>query len=426
MTDITNTSQDLLSIYWPNRTPAKERTEIEDEAIQSWLAAYNNDWAEEDVVLSAFIYEECPEPDTYSGSGTEAGKFASILITADTDDGYGGSSATMTQFVDDYDWVEFGEETVLAMMSEQEEVVLSAQVGTDAIIGFLTFRDLPFGSKVRVNKAIIKVKAYDSSSNTQGNTVLASIRAHCSATTNPPTNKAQLLGNTRTWRGTEWNVNSNWTADSVYDTPDMAWVIEEVARLSGWDSGITFFIDTDKDASDQVRKFYSLEGGYPAELQVWYNDTYDETPTGGVIVGGRKANVSGGAQELNPNSDIDTGTWIVAPLYPKIDESFPDDTDFISSANNPSNSTCEVKLETGLDPQVSTGHVVYYRCKKSDQDYTMGLTVRLMQGASMIAEWTHNNVPFEWTEFEQTLSTVQANSITDYSDLSVKLIANMV
>jgi hypothetical protein len=56
----------------------------------------------------------------------------------------------------------------------------------------------------------------------------------------------------------------------------------------------------------------------------------------------------------------------------------------------------------------------------------MNLTIRLLQGATLIAEWTHNDIPFHWTEVEQTLTTMQADAITDYSDLRLKFIANTV
>ena len=449
--EVLNPNQDLLSLYWPNRTPAKERSDLEDDAIQNWLAAYNSDWEteEDDVVLSALEYEECPAPEAYTGSGTETGHYTSILITAGGDDGFGGNSATADQFHSELDYVEVGEISVMAMMSAEEEVTLSAQageVGIDPILGFLTFRNLPFGSKARVNKAIIKVKAYHESDQDQTNAVYVWIAAHCSATTDPPTSKYEILNWVRTWTEKNWDITPTWVANTIYDTPDVGAVIEEVTRLSGWDKGITFLIeDTGAIESDSVRHFHSYESTFPAELQIWWNDTYDEGSTNGVVcggsasvtsserfipnggvVGGGTSRTIGGAQELNPMSDIDAGTWIVAPLYPKIDETYPDDTDFISSADNPVNSTCEVKLETGLDPQVSTGHVVYYRYSKSDPDYTMNLTVRLFQGASMIAEWNHTNIPFEWAEVEQTLTSVEANSITDYSDLRLKFIANTV
>lgn len=51
-------SDDLLELYWANRTPAQIRTDDEDEAIQNWLASWHGDWAvaDNDIVLSALDY----------------------------------------------------------------------------------------------------------------------------------------------------------------------------------------------------------------------------------------------------------------------------------------------------------------------------------------------------------------------------------
>ena len=124
--------------------------------------------------------------------------------------------------------------------------------------------------------------------------------------------------------------------------------------------------------------------------------------------------------------DIDAGTWVVAPLYPKIDEVYPDDTDFISSANDPIDSSCEVKLESAIDPASSQGHVISYRYRKNNQNRPMNLTVQLKQGGSLIAQWVHLAINSNWIEADQLLTTLEADSITDYSDLRLKFIANTV
>jgi hypothetical protein len=51
------------------------------------------------------------------------------------------------------------------------------------------------------------------------------------------------------------------------------------------------------------------------------------------------------------------------------------------------------------------------------------LTVKLMQGTTVIASWTHLNVTGTWTQQNQTLTSAQANAITDYTDLRLQFIA---
>lgn len=131
------------------------------------------------------------------------------------------------------------------------------------------------------------------------------------------------------------------------------------------------------------------------------------------------------AQFARPDSDITIGTWTPTPLYEQIDEVTPSDADYIESAKNPANDTSEVGLSNVEDPEVSTGHIVRYRYKKDAAAGTViDLTVKLMQGAVEIASWTHNDIGDTIVQAEQTLTGPQADSITDYTDLRLRFIAN--
>ncbi len=72
------------------------------------------------------------------------------------------------------------------------------------------------------------------------------------------------------------------------------------------------------------------------------------------------------------------------------------------------------------DPLVSQGHTISYRYKKNapggDQ---IDLTVRLVQGTTVIASWTHTNID-ALTQVTQILTGAQADSITDYTDLRLR------
>lgn len=53
----------------------------------------------------------------------------------------------------------------------------------------------------------------------------------------------------------------------------------------------------------------------------------------------------------------------------------------------------------------------------------INLTVRLMQGTTQIASWTHTGIGTGFTLATQTLSTTEADSITDYTDLRLRFTA---
>jgi hypothetical protein len=128
------------------------------------------------------------------------------------------------------------------------------------------------------------------------------------------------------------------------------------------------------------------------------------------------------AQTAAPTSTISSGSWTPstgATLYGTIDEAVADDADY--DVDTSAGSTMEVKFATLTDPAVSTGHVVRYRI--SGESGT--LTVSLRQGASTeIAAWAHTPPPATPTTFNQTLSGAQADSITDYTDLRLRVVSS--
>jgi hypothetical protein len=129
-----------------------------------------------------------------------------------------------------------------------------------------------------------------------------------------------------------------------------------------------------------------------------------------------------------PISDISVGLWSSTPLFQKIDEFTASDADLIVSATNPASDTCEVGLTTTTtDPVSSSNHIVSYRYKKTASGgRQIDLTVRLMQGTTIIATFTHTNISNVIAQADQTLSGAQADAITNYGDLRIRFIGTAV
>lgn len=96
-----------------------------------------------------------------------------------------------------------------------------------------------------------------------------------------------------------------------------------------------------------------------------------------------------------------------------LDETTASDADYIVTTGA---STCEVALGTLSDPASSTGHIVRYRISATGG----GIIVRLRQGTTTIATWTHTTAPTSLTTYAQTLTSGEANSITDYTALKLQ------
>lgn len=119
-----------------------------------------------------------------------------------------------------------------------------------------------------------------------------------------------------------------------------------------------------------------------------------------------------------PTSTVSAGSWSptnAATLHEAIDETPASDADYIST--NVAADVCTVAISSLTDPASSTGHVVRYRLRG---DGASGITVALMQGASVVASWTHDPAPSSFTTFVQTLSGAEADSITDYGALRLR------
>jgi hypothetical protein len=129
----------------------------------------------------------------------------------------------------------------------------------------------------------------------------------------------------------------------------------------------------------------------------------------------------GEPQFLFPVSDIDTDSWTgedgrTTNLYPSISDA--SDATYIRSPQAPGTSDAATfAFESGIDPDTSLAHIIRYRYAGYG---TTTLVVELLEGTTVIASWQHENPPQTPTPAAQVLSTAEAASITDYSDLRVR------
>jgi len=143
------------------------------------------------------------------------------------------------------------------------------------------------------------------------------------------------------------------------------------------------------------------------------------------------------AQYGRPSTDTTREDWVddgegTTDIYQAIDEVTPSDTDYIKSALAPTSDAYVTKLTTVEDPQVGTGHTIRYRFQKdSSGGATIDLTVELREGyvsegtpGTLIKQWQHNDISNGWTTEQPTLTEGEADTITDYSDLFLRFVAD--
>ena len=123
--------------------------------------------------------------------------------------------------------------------------------------------------------------------------------------------------------------------------------------------------------------------------------------------------------KLRPTADITVGSWVPSTgstLYGVLDEASPDDGDNATLAGT---GTMEVKFAPGLDPNVSYGHTVRYRVQG---DGARQWVARLVQGTTVISTDATRTPPSGgYTTYSWTLTDAEANAITDYTDLRLRI-----
>jgi hypothetical protein len=145
------------------------------------------------------------------------------------------------------------------------------------------------------------------------------------------------------------------------------------------------------------------------------------------------------AQFGRPDSDLNLSNWKdegdgTTNIYASIDEATASDADYIKSGTAPSSEPYVCGLSNVEDPQSSSGHVVRYRYQKdSAGGAQIDLTVQLRQGyvnegtpGTLIKEDVNANISNGWADDSMTLSAGEADSITDYTDLQLRFVANQV
>jgi hypothetical protein len=126
-----------------------------------------------------------------------------------------------------------------------------------------------------------------------------------------------------------------------------------------------------------------------------------------------------------PSADISAGSYTPTPVWQQLDEgSADDDTSVVDSANNPGESDgtgFEVVLGSVPDPQSSSGHVVRVRARRNGGARTITLNWRLYQGATPIIAAKSLQMTDSYQTSSYTLTGGEADAITDYSDLRVRV-----
>ena len=130
---------------------------------------------------------------------------------------------------------------------------------------------------------------------------------------------------------------------------------------------------------------------------------------------------------VRPSSDVTLGGWINeiggTTLYTSLNETSQNDATFIRSSNNPVADTAEVHL--GSSGVLADGTLKIAVGKGINNTVVVNQRIALVQGTTEKAVWMYNDVAFGITLKTETLTGPQLASISDFTDLRIRMTADI-
>jgi hypothetical protein len=237
-----------------------------------------------------------------------------------------------------------------------------------------------------------------------------------------------------------YEVNSSRTQSAILENL-MAQTDMEIRYLNAtaFDNVVSFtLVNTGNEKIWDYKKF-NIIITYTADIGGVPTLTTEHLTYNSALAFGEAGDDSSTAQFARPDSDIaNNNNWAdPAPggnsnniLYDEIDETVQNDADYVTSGPIDmildTSETLVVGLSDIEDPHTASNHIVRYAYRKDQSGGNqIDLTVSLLQGGTTIASWSHSNISQNFVLATQTLSTAQANSITDYTDLRLQFTGTM-
>jgi hypothetical protein len=128
------------------------------------------------------------------------------------------------------------------------------------------------------------------------------------------------------------------------------------------------------------------------------------------------------SQKSRPVSDVSTGLWTPVPVFPQVNEEVPNAGTVVTSSDDPQGDTFEVRLAPLAWPIPGPQQLTVSLGKSGPEP--VEIKVWLLQGTAIIAS-THTTIDGASGGVTITLSDTEKNSITDYTDLRVRVQARV-
>jgi len=127
-----------------------------------------------------------------------------------------------------------------------------------------------------------------------------------------------------------------------------------------------------------------------------------------------------------PDADIVAGSWTAvggpSTLFDAVDDGMASDSEYMEDIAN--NTTAELGLQTVTDPVGNIGHILRVRLQGNGSGGPERCQVALFEGATQRAISGFMTSRAAWDTQTYTLTTGEADAITAYTDLRIKIISS--
>jgi len=169
---------------------------------------------------------------------------------------------------------------LIAFLNSTTSVRMGFSGGTnvDTWIRFISPIDIPLGSTI--TSATVDLTAFAANTGT----IDVNIQGELALDPSAPIDTTDYNSRVRTVATANWTFGTAWVVDTVYATPDISTIIQEIVDLGGISAGDAIQLFINNNGGTAVRSFYAYEGDVAksAGINITFTDatfTLDATPS---------------------------------------------------------------------------------------------------------------------------------------------------
>lgn len=302
-----------------------------------------------------------------------------------------------------------------ALTNSDSFIEIFKTTGIQESRGFLIFRGITIPQFSTIDDATLSIGIQNAGYTPVTHTITVE-----AIKSNDPATPTSGTGGVKVFTGTKATANAQTTVPMTTQhtggnfgtiATDVKNIVQELVNAFNYNNEKMFFTTKTSTINANRAEIYPFElgtGSQLANLTINFTSTQVCEPTSDISNVGAWEDTTFGNSDTNLFDELDEGAFTP-----------DDDTSAVRSPESPQPAdTFEVKLDPFcMDPLSSIDHKIKIRVRGGTD-----VKIQLFEGATLRAESGVFSPTNSYQTFEYTLSNVEADSITDYSDLRIRVV----